>query len=303
MLFRSATLIKGPSLGTVFHEWMHSWYQMMMGTNESMYAWMDEGFTSYAEDQVTKFYSKKSSLQGLREALQRNPNNKNLAAMIDIVPEDHSSAYAGYFNLAKSNFEEPMTTHSDHYNSNYGYSTAAYSKGEVFMEQLGYIVGAEVRDKFLLEYYRQWRFKHPNATDLIRVAEEVSGIQLDWYKEYWINTIKTIDYKIDSLWEENGVSKIRLKRIGHMPMPVDLQLTYNDGSTEMFYVPLNLMYGNKPNENKAQKREILESWKWTHPTYIVEMKRRLTEIKRVDIDPSKRMADLDRKNNTLELNW
>ena len=223
--------------------------------------------------------------------------------MIDIVPEDHSTAYAGYFNLAKSNFEEPMTTHSDHYNSNYGYSTAAYSKGEVFMEQLGYIVGAAVRDKILLEYYRQLRFKHPNANDFIRVAEQVSGIQLDWYKEYWINTTKTIDYKIDSLWEEGGITKIRLKRIGYMPMPVDLQVTLQDGSTEMFYVPLNLMFGNKPNENSGQKREILEEWRWTHPTYIVEMKHRLTDIKIVDIDPTKRMADTERKNNTLELNW
>ncbi len=303
MEYPMATLLSGPGLGTVFHEWLHSWYQMILGTNESLYAWMDEGFTSYAEDQVSKFYDKKSSLQGLRESLQKNPANKNLKEIIDIVPEDHSSAYAGYYNLVKSGFEEPMTTHSDHYNSNYGYSVAAYSKGEVFMEQLGYIAGAEVRNKILLEYYRQWRFKHPNVTDFMRVAEKVSGLQLDWYKEYWINTTKTIDYKIDSLWEENGVSKIRLKRIGHMPMPVDLQLTFKDGSTDMFYVPLNLMFGNKPNESKTQKREVLEEWKWTHPTYIVEMKRRLTDIKIVDIDPSKRMADVDRKNNTLELNW
>ncbi len=53
MEYPMATLIKGPSLGTVFHEWMHSWYQMMMGTNESLYPWMDEGFTTYAEGEVS----------------------------------------------------------------------------------------------------------------------------------------------------------------------------------------------------------------------------------------------------------
>jgi len=303
MEYPMATLLIGPGLGTVFHEWLHSWYQMMLGTNESLYAWMDEGFTSYAEDLVTKFYNKRSSLQGFREALQRNPNNKNLKDLVDISPEDHGSAYAGYFSLAKSGFEEPMTTHSDHYNSNYGYGVAAYSKGEVFMEQLGYIVGAEVRNRILLEYYKQWRFKHPNSNDLIRVAEQVSGIQLDWYKEYWVNTTKTIDYKIDSLWEENGVSKIRLCRVAQMPMPIDLQLTFKDGSTEMVYVPLNLMFGVKPNENGSQKREVADEWRWTHPTYIVELKKRLMDIKAVEIDPSKRMADVDRKNNLLELNW
>ena len=139
--------------------------------------------------------------------------------------------------------------------------------------------------------------------DLVRVAEQVSGIQLDWYKEYWVNTTKTIDYKIDSLWEENSVSKIRLKRIGHMPMPIDLQLTFKDGSTEMIYVPLNLMFGAKPNENASQQRQVAEEWRWTNPVYVVETKRRLTDLKSAEIDPSRRMADVDRKNNLIELNW
>ena len=303
MEYPMATLLNGPGLGTVFHEWMHSWYQMMLGTNEGMYAWMDEGFTSYAEDIVSKFYTGKSSLDGIKENLKRNPTNKVLQDLLPSLPEDHSDGYAGYFLLVKSGFEEPLTTHADHFNTNYAYSTAAYAKGEVFMEQLGYIIGADVRDKMLLEYYKQWRFKHPNSNDLLQVAEKISNIKLDWYKEYFCNTTKTINYSIDSLWEEGGVSKIRLRRIGQMPMPVDLQLTFKDGSTEMHYVPLNLMFGDKPNENAKQKRTVHEEWKWTHPTYIVEIKQRLTDIKVVEIDPTKRMADVERKNNLLELNW
>ena len=303
MEYPMATLLNGPGLGTVFHEWMHSWYQMMLGTNEGMYAWMDEGFTSYAEDIVSKFYTGKSSLQGIKENLQRNPANKVLQDLLPSLPEDHSDGYAGYFLLTKSGFEEPLTTHADHFNTNYAYSTAAYAKGEVFMEQMGYIIGAAARDKMLLEYYRQWRFKHPNSNDLIQVAEKMTNIKLDWYKEYFCNTTKTINYSIDSLWEEGGVSKIRLRRIGQMPMPIDLQLTFKDGSTQMHYIPLNLMFGDKPNENEKQKRTVHEEWKWTHPTYIVEIKQRLTDIKAVEIDPSKRMADVERKNNLLELNW
>jgi hypothetical protein len=46
----------------------------------------------------------------------------------------------------------------------------------------------------MLEYYRQWRFKHPNVNDFIRLAEKTSGLKLDWYKEYWVNSTKTIDY-------------------------------------------------------------------------------------------------------------
>ena len=128
--------------------------------------------------------------------------------------------------MVRSGLQEPLTTHSDHYNTNNTYSTNAYSKGEMFLEQLGYIVGDDVRNNILLECYRLWRFKHPNADDFMKVAEDVSGLKLDWYKEYWVQTTKTIDYGIDSLWEENGVSKIRLKRVGQMPMPIDLELTF-----------------------------------------------------------------------------
>ena len=303
MEYPMATLISGPSLGTVFHEWMHSWYQMMLGINESEYPWMDEGFASFAENLVSEFYNKRSTIENFRDAVKKDPNNQRLAEQLNSLPEKHAGAYNSYFALAKSDFAEPLTTHADHYNTNYGYSVNAYSKGEVFLEQLGYIVGAPVRDKILLEYYRLWRFKHPNASDFFKVAQDVSGMQLDWYKEYWINTTKTINYSIDSLWEQDGISKIRLKRIGQMPMPIDLQLTFKDGTTEMHNIPLELMFGAKQNENSAEKYSTDPEWAWTHPTYIVEIKHRLNDLKKVEIDPSKRMADVDRKNNLLELNW
>ena len=171
------------------------------------------------------------------------------------------------------------------------------------MEQLGYLVGAAMRDKIVLEYFNQWHFKHPNSSDLVKIAEDMSGIKLDWYKEYWCNTTKTIDYGIDSLWEEGGVSKVRLIRKGKMPMPIDLRLSFKDGSTEMHYIPLNLMYGSKPAENAAEIREEHAAWRWTHPTYIVTFKRRLADLKRAEIDPSKRMADTDQRSNLLQLNW
>ena len=300
MEYPMATLLFGPGFDGAFHEWMHSWYQMMLGTNESLYAWMDEGFTTYATDLVLAYYRDKVTRKeqaGDPVALQK------LDSAAAALPLDHADNYAAYYFLAASKYEEPLTTHADHFNTNFGYSLASYVKGCVFMEQLGYIIGAGTRDKVLLEYYRQWRFKHPNAADFVKIAEEVSGIKLDWYKEYWCSTTKTINYAIDSLWEEGNVSKIRLKRIGQMPMPVDLELTFKNGGKEMHYVPLNLMYGEKPAENVTQKREVHEEWKWTHPTYIVEFKHRLTDIKKVEIDPGKRMADVDQSNNVMELNW
>ncbi len=276
MEYPMATMCIGP--GAWLHEWLHNWYYGMLGTNESLYGWMDEGFTTYAED-------------------------KTMAFLIGDAGFAMNDTYKSYVALSKSNKEEPLSTHADHYNLNSAYGPAVYSKGGVFIEQLGYIVGAPARGKILLEYYRQWRFKHPNVSDFVRIAEKVSDIKLDWYKEYWVNSIKTIDYSIDSLWEEGGKTKIRMGKIGLMPMPIDLQITFKDGSKELHYVPMNLMYGAKPNEDTAIARITYQPWKWTHTTYIIESNRKLTDFSIVEIDPSLRMADVERKNNKLELKW
>ncbi len=298
MEYPMATMLVSSSLGTAFHEWMHSWYQMILGTNESLYAWMDEGFTEYATNLVEEYYRK----QILKDQTPEQ-NRKSDSITLGALPLYHAGNYAGYLALAKSGREEPMTTHADHYNTNYAYSNAAYLKGNVFIEQLGYIVGAPTRDKILLEYYRQWKFKHPNPNDLIRIAEKLSGIQLDWYKMYWVNTTKTIDYAIDSLYQDGAVAKIRLRRDGMVPMPIDLKVTFKDGSSECHYVPMYLMFGAKPAEAGQSPRIVYESWKWTHPTYEVQTTKKLTDIISVEIDPSQRMADIERRNNKLELKW
>lgn len=300
MEYAMATLIQGPSLGTAFHELMHSWYQMILGINESLYPWMDEGFTNFTEELVMKKYTGKSALQGYRDRLAAK-YDRRLEERIYILPEDHCGAYENYYALVASGLEEPLTTHADHYNTNFAYGISSYSKGEMFLEQLGYIVGAPMRDKILLEFYKQYKFKHPTADDFIRLATKVSDIELRWYKEYWIHTTKSIDYSIDSLWEEQGRAMIRLERKGKMPMPIDVKVTYKDGSESWHNIPLNLMFGAKKPEVDGTKIEA--SWNWTHPTYSFTLPKSLFEVKSVEIDPSKRMADIDHKNNTLMLNW
>ncbi|HWB27866.1 MAG TPA: M1 family metallopeptidase [Chitinophagaceae bacterium] len=273
MEYPMATLIKSAGYGTGIHEWMHSWYQGMMGSNESLYPWMDEGFASYAEARTSAWLRHDTSFA-------------------------YNAAYKSYFNLVKSEKEEPLSTHSDHYNTNYAYNAAAYGKGAVFLAQLGYIVGDNTLDKILLEYYKEWRFKHPNPNDFIRVAEKVSGIELQWYKEYWIYTTKTIDYAVGDVNVVDGKTVITLKRIGYMPMPVDVLITYKDGTKEMHYIPMNLMYGQKPAENEV-RRIVHDEWKWTNPEYGLKIGRSIADIKQIEIDPSDRMADINRGNNKL----
>jgi len=273
MEYPMATLIKSASIGTAIHEWMHSWFQMMMGTNESLYPWMDEGFTDYATNRVMAEMKRQTGFY-------------------------YNGSYRSYFALARSGYEEPASTHSDHYNTNYAYSVASYSKGAVFLAQLGYIVSDSVLDKILLSYFNTWRFKHPNPNDFIRIAEKESGMELDWYKEYWINSTKTIDYAIGDINLVAGKAMVNLRRLGKMPMPVDVLVTYKDGTQELHTIPLNLMYGTKPQDGNIPMVQH-EAWRWTHPEYAMEITRSLKDIKSIEIDPSGRLADVNKVNNKL----
>jgi hypothetical protein len=300
MEYAMATLLKSSGLGTVIHEWMHSWYQHIMGTNESLFPWMDEGFTDYATGEVSDFYytnwaSKSPYTSDATKAAIARMNEVNKTKL----PLHQNGSYESYFGLVRSGLEEPMSTHSDHYNTNFAYSSASYSKGATFMSQLGYIIGDSVRDKVLLNYYDQWHFKHPNANDFIRVAEKTSGLALQWYKEYWVNSIKTIDYAVGDISAKEDKTFISIKRIGKMPMPVEVLLTFKDGSKELHYIPLDLMFGVKPDEHLASSRIVHTEWQWVNPEYSISTSRAIKDLKSIEIDPSQRLADINKSNNKL----
>ena len=281
MEYAMATLLKGPGLGTVFHEWMHSWYQHILGTNESLFPWMDEGFTSYAEEAISYQYDMEfgatSPFISEREKAQILAGNERAKTQLPAV---QYSNYMGYLNLAKSGLEEPMSTHSDHYNTNFAYSSASYSKGGTFLGFLGYIVGDSVRDKILINYYNTWKFKHPNANDFIRVAEKTSGIQLQWFKEYWMNSTKTVDYGLNDIQATTTGAIISIQRIGKMPAPVEVLVNYKDGTSELHYVPLDLMLGNKAAEGSVN-RIVHPECKWVQPTYTFETTKPLSTLKSI----------------------
>jgi hypothetical protein len=157
-----------------------------------------------------------------------------------------------------------------------------------------------VRDAVLGNYYATWKFKHPNAKDFTRVAEKTSGLQLQWLKEYWVNSTKTIDYGLNDIQVSNGGALISIQRMGKFPMPIDVLVTYKDGTSELHYIPLDLMLGDKAAENGMQ-RIVHPEWKWVQPTYTFETKKPLSALKSIEIDPTHRMPDINRTNNKLEI--
>ncbi|MCO7184109.1 M1 family metallopeptidase [Tenacibaculum sp. XPcli2-G] len=268
MEYAMCTLITGQRkwgslFGVTAHELAHTWFQFLLATNESKHPWMDEGFTTYI--------SNKAENEILGEG-KKNP---------------HAGSYRGYNYVVKNNIEEPLTTHADRYHTNTAYGVASYSKGNIFLSQLEYIIGKENVAKTLKKYFEDFSFKHPTPNDIKRTAEKVSRLQLDWYLNEWTQTTHTIDYGIKSV---NG-KEITLERIGQMPMPIDVEVTYTDGSKESFNIPLRMMRGEKPTN-----ATVITDWTFAHPTYTFTTKK---EVKSVEIDPSKLMADVNQENNSF----
>lgn len=266
MEYGMCTLISGEGnfnglFGVTAHEMAHSWFQFVLATNELKFAWMDEGFTEY-----------------FGELAETEISNKSFKESTDKV-------YNIYRSLAKSGAEQPQTTHADRFNYNQTSAIAAYYKGYVFLAQLAYVIGEENQRKTIKRYFDEWAFKHPTSNNFTRIAEKISGLELDWYLNDWSRTTNTIDYGVKSV-EGNSIT---LERIGLMPMPIDLRVTYVDGSSENFYIPLRMMRGEKPTS-----ATIIEDWPWAFPTYTFNTTKKVTLV---EIDPSGLMADINLENN------
>ena len=275
MEYAMCTMITGerpyPSLlGVTAHEMAHAWFQHLLATNEAKHAWMDEGFTEY----VT--------------SLSENYVN-------DVDPEfPHKSSYDRYYLLASSGFEQAQTIHSDRYDYNFAYGASAYSKGSVFLSQLGYIIGKENLDKTLKRYYEEFKFKHPTPNDFKRVAEKVSDLELEWYLNEWTRTPHKIDYGIDvSSLEDERI--ITLKRKARIPMPIEVVVSFDDGSSDLYYIPNDLLHGYKSFNEEVY---LMEPWNWVSTEYefVVEGNKKIIKI---EIDPSKRIADVNQIDNSV----
>lgn len=277
MEYPMATLIVGRIslkglISVTVHEAIHSWYQHALATNESKYPWMDEGFTSYAQDYVL------NEIYG-----GRNPN-------------PHAGAYRGYYRLMESGKNEPLTTHADHYQTNFAYGVNSYSKGQVFLHQLSYVIGYEAFFKGMKNYYNQWKFKHPKPVDFKKVMEKASGMELDWYFDYFITSTNKINYAIKSVNCDAGITKITIENKGDFPMSLDISVILNDGTEILYNIPLRVMRGAKTNENKTVF-EVLEDWPWVYPDYAFSIEHDIDEIQSINIDPSQRLADVDQDDN------
>jgi len=260
-------------IGVCLHEAIHNWFYGVIATNESKYGWMDEGFTQYATNVMADL---------IYEAKSPNPQEWE---------------YMGYKRLYKSGYMEPMTTHSDHYKRNGAYSTSAYSRGAIFLQQLKYIIGETLFNQGMLRYFDEWKFKHPQPYDFIRVMEKVSDLELDWYLDLYTGTLQVTDYKVSSVYEKDGKTCIQIDRVGELPMPLDI-LVETAAGTQYHYIPLDLIRGNKPvSAFNGSTPTMHTDWPWVYRSYTLELSIPASSVKKVTIDPSTWMADVEPADN------
>lgn len=265
----------GSLVGVSVHESVHSWYYGVLASNEGRFPWMDEGFTEYAGSEV-------------------------MQALFPRAVDPHAGSIAGYQALVKSGRHEPPSIHADHFLTNKAYGATAYSFGELFVHQLGAVVGEKELKEGLHRYYDVCAFTHPEPIDFERVLEKATGLELDWYFDEWINTTRTLDLGIRSVKGIGDSTVIEMERIGDQLMPVDLKVELRDGSQGYYHIPLSLSRGAKGAGSDRYEFTVLDPWKWTHPNYAFTIPVRFDAIGAITLDPLHRTADMDRSNDQVE---
>ena len=262
--------------GVTAHEAAHEWFYGVLGTNEADYAWMDEGFTSYAEAEVTAAVFE----EGTEEA-------------------DHTGAYLSVLAAQDRRLFERLNTPADWFQTNLGYGVAAYTGGEMLVDMLGYVIGAEQRDEFIREYFRRFKYRHPDPDDLEKIAEDVSGLRLDWYFEQFTQTTRQHDYALDELnavrsGDGQWVAEVTLECDEPIVMPADVRIELEDGTAHWATVPLTLMEGHKP---VPQQWTVAEAWPWTFEEHTIRVPVPGRPVK-ATVDPLGRSPDENRLNNS-----
>jgi hypothetical protein len=243
---------KGESLwGVTDHEFGHNWFPMIVGSNERRHAWMDEGFNTFIN-----YYS----YLAFNEGEYTN----------DLI---QTRRYLGWLT---NKDREPIATHADRTQTN-NLGMVAYMKPALGLIMLReYILGHERFDKAFRSYIKAWAYKHPQPTDFFNHMENVSGENLDWFWKGWFYSNANIDLAINGVYPYGANYIVSLSNLGEMPMPVLLEITYEDGEKERRMLPVEIWFkGNQ----------------WNH---LLKVDKKMVAV---EIDPDKVITDTNAGND------
>ncbi|HET7038980.1 MAG TPA: M1 family metallopeptidase [Gemmatimonadales bacterium] len=230
-----ATVIEGPIAGmeypmlvfvagtsrenlhfTLMHELGHQWYPMVVGSNERLYPWMDEGFNTFIDIEASEDYFRGTAYGDSAGRMQ-----------LGIYPQH-----------AVPGQEQPLSTRPVESRDLFW---TAYQKPALMLNLLRYeVLGKEPFDRAFRAYTAAWAFKHPTAADFFRMMRNETGVDLDWFWRGWIYTTARLDQAVDSVTTGPDSSAVHLSNRGAMVMPAELSLTFAGGRTETAALPVDM---------------------------------------------------------------
>jgi hypothetical protein len=242
------------------HEFGHTWFPMIVGSNERKYAWMDEGFNT--------FINQLSSIEFNKGEFQSSFNMSDPGADF-AIKYNFDPKMDGLYNIPEVIQQEAL-------------GSAAYFKPAMMLNVLrNNVLGADRFDAALREYVDRWAFKHPTPWDFFHTIENISGEDLSWFWRSWVLNTWKLDQSVKGVVyvkekPENG-AEITLENIEKMPMPVTVLVKEANGKEHRIELPVEIW------QRGAE---------WTFGVATS------SEIKEVMLDPDKKLPDTNRNNNS-----
>jgi aminopeptidase N len=233
------------------HELGHQWMPMVVGSNERLYPWMDEGFNTFIDLAAAADYFAGT---GYGDSIETNP--------LRLYP-DHAVSR-----------EQPLIARPVEVKDLFW---SGYQKPALMLQILRYeVLGKDRFDHAFREYLKAWAYKHPTPADFFRIMRDASGVDLDWFWRDWIYTTARLDQAVDSVGTSDGGERIFLANRATMTLPLEMDVTYSDGSRERIRLPVEM---------------------WNLGPRFAQRVREGKSVRRVLVDPRRALPDIDRKNN------
>jgi len=198
------------------HEFGHEWFPMIVGSNERLYPWMDEGFNTFID------------LANAAAYFAGTPYGDSIEAHPLHLYPDHAIAGTEQPLIIKPTESRDLLW-------------GGYQKPALMLTVLrDQVLGRERFDAAFRDYIRTWAFRHPTPADFFRLMRDESGMDLDWFWREWIFTTARLDQAVDSVSTDSGGTAVHLSNRGTMIMPVELAVTEDDGRTTLVDLPIEM---------------------------------------------------------------
>ncbi|HSE28643.1 MAG TPA: M1 family metallopeptidase [Gemmatimonadales bacterium] len=199
----------------VAHELGHQWVPMIVGSNERLYPWMDEGFNTFIDlDNAAKYFAG--------------------TAYGDTIGVHPLRLYRDH---AVPGREQPLITRPVESRDLFW---TGYQKPALMLQTLRHhVLGPARFDPAFRAYLEAWAFRHPTPADFFRIMRDRTGVDLDWYWRDWVYTVNRPDQAVESIEHGPDGAKVTVANRGTMQLPIFLRLTFDDGTTESLRLPVD----------------------------------------------------------------